>query len=74
MHCNVLLLVAHKSKEGLFFAYSIFPPAAVTQISAVFPFVRLSPVSNENFIEDFIGDGGEDLSDTSYSRCFQILP
>lgn len=60
MHCNVSLLVAHNSKEGLF-VYSIFPLTAVTQISAIFPFFRLSLVSNGNFIEDFVGDGAEDL-------------
>lgn len=73
MHRNPSLLRVHKSKEGIF-VYSFFPLTVITQISAIFPFLRLSPVSNENFIEDFVEDGREDLHDTSYSRCFIFLP
>lgn len=73
MHRNPSLLGVHKSKEGIF-VYSFFPLTVITQISAIFPFFKLSPVSNENFIEDFVGDGREDLHDTSYSRCFIFLP
>lgn len=59
-----------------FSAYSFFPLTVITQKSAIFPFFKLSPVSNGNFMEDFVGDGGvgEDLHDTSYSGCFKILP
>lgn len=55
VHCNVSSLVACKSRKG-FFAYSIFPAVAITQISAAF--FRLSLMSNENVTEDFVGGRG----------------